>query len=153
MDWEALIASSRVLTTPILPADQPTDEALRRAISTAYYAMFHALATSNAGCIVGVPLDPIASHAWDRIYRGLEHGLAKEQLQQDQQIFSAATRHFGRAFGQLQDVRRSADYNHAETFTANLANGSVYLVLAVIKCSRRRDGIRVSCQASDGGNE
>ena len=122
MDWEALIASSRVLTTPILPADQPTDEALRRAISTAYYAMFHALATSNAGCIVGVPLDPIASHAWDRIYRGLEHGLAKEQLQQDQQIFSAATRHFGRAFGQLQDVRRSADYNHAETFTADLAN-------------------------------
>jgi hypothetical protein len=122
MDWEALIASSRVLTTPIPPADQPSDEALRRAISTAYYAMFHALATSNADCIVGVSCDPITSHAWDRVYRGLEHGLAKEQLQQDQQIFSPVTRHFGRAFGQLQDVRRAADYNNAETFTTDLAN-------------------------------
>jgi hypothetical protein len=53
MDWEALIESSRALTTPIPPADQSTDEALRRAISTAYYAMFHMLATSNADCIGG----------------------------------------------------------------------------------------------------
>ena len=122
MDWEALIASSRALTAAIPPANVPTDEALRRAISTAYYAMFHALATSNADCIVGPPQNPMSTHAWDREYRGLEHGLANDQLQQDQQIFSPATRHFGRAFGQLQDVRRAADYNPAETFTTDLAN-------------------------------
>ncbi len=121
MNWEALIVSSRTLVVPVPPDTQPTDEALRRAISTAYYAMFHALATSNAECIMGPPQDPIARHAWDRIYRGLEHGLAKEQLQQDQQLFSPATRHFGRAFGQLQDVRRLADYDHFQTFTTGQA--------------------------------
>ena len=71
MDWEVLIVSSRALASPIPPDDQPKDEALRRAISTAYYAMFHALATSNADCIVGPPRDTMASHAWDRVYRGL----------------------------------------------------------------------------------
>jgi hypothetical protein len=48
--------------------------------------------------------------------------LAKEQLQQDQQLFSRATRHFGRSFGQLQDVRRLADYDHFQTFTTDQAN-------------------------------
>ena len=80
MNWEALIASSRALVTPIPPASQPTEEALRRAISTAYYAMFHALATSNADCIVGSIHDPTSRHAWDRVYRGLEHGIARIQL-------------------------------------------------------------------------
>ena len=54
MNWEALIASSRTLSAPVPPASQPTDEVLRRAISTAYYPMFHALATSNADCIIGI---------------------------------------------------------------------------------------------------
>lgn len=79
MDWEALIASSRALISPISPDNQPTDEALRRAISTAYYAMFHALAANNADCIVGTAHDLLSRHAWDRVYRGLEHGLANEQ--------------------------------------------------------------------------
>ncbi len=122
MNWEALIASSRALVAPVPPASQPTDEALRRAISTAYYAMFHALATSNADCIVGIPNDPTSRHAWDRVYRGLEHGIARTQLQQDQHLFSPDTRRFGDTFGRLQEVRQRADYDHAETFTTNLAN-------------------------------
>ncbi len=48
MDWVELISASRLLA-----AGQPSQEALRRAVSTAYYAMFHALATSNADLIVG----------------------------------------------------------------------------------------------------
>ena len=43
MDWIELIRVSRLLA-----AGQPSQEALRRAVSTAYYAMFHALTTSNA---------------------------------------------------------------------------------------------------------
>lgn len=122
MNWEALIASSRALVTPIPPASQPTEEALRRAISTAYYAMFHALATSNADCIVGSLHDPTSRHAWDRVYRGLEHGIARIQLQQDQHLFSPDTRRFGDTFGRLQEVRQRADYDHAQTFDVVLAN-------------------------------
>ena len=44
------------------------------------------------------------------------------QLQQDQQLFSPDTRRFGDTFGRLQEVRQRADYDHAETFTTNLAN-------------------------------
>ena len=84
--------------------------------------MFHALATSNADCIVGISNDPTSRHAWDRVYRGLEHGIARIQLQQDQQLFSPDTRRFGDTFGRLQEVRQRADYDHAETFTPNLAN-------------------------------
>ncbi len=122
MNWEALIASSRSLVTPIPPASRPTDEALRRAISTAYYAMFHALATSNADCIIGTANDPLSRHAWDRVYRGLEHGTSRAQLREGRHLFSPDTRWFGDTFGRLQDVRQKADYDHAETFTTNLAN-------------------------------
>lgn len=122
MNWEALIASSRALVAPIPPASEPTEEALRRAISTAYYAMFHALATNNADCIIGTSNDPLSRHAWDCIYRGLEHGIARIQLQQDQHLFSPDTRRFGDTFGRLQEVRQRADYDHARTFDAIVAN-------------------------------
>ena len=121
MNWEALIASSRALVTPIPPDGQPTDEALRRAISTAYYAMFHALAASNADCIIGTSNDPLSRHAWDRVYRGLEHGTSRAQLREGRRLFSPDTRWFGDTFGRLQEIRQKADYDHAETFTANLA--------------------------------
>ena len=122
MNWEALIASSRILAAPVIPASQPTDEALRRAVSTAYYAMFHALATSNADCIIGTPQDAIARHAWDRAYRGLEHGSARVQLQQEQELFSQGTRWFAEAFAQLQEVRHRADYDNTRSFDVVLAN-------------------------------
>lgn len=49
--WQDLIATSRSLTTPQPPATAPLEDSLRRAVSTAYYAMFHALAASNAECL------------------------------------------------------------------------------------------------------
>ena len=122
MNWAALIASSRALVAPIPPASEPTEEALRRAISTAYYAMFHALATSNADCIIGTYNDLLLSHAWDRVYRGLEHGIARVQLREDRQLFSPSTWWFGETFGRLQEVRQRADYDHTQTFDAIVAN-------------------------------
>ena len=122
MNWEALIASSRTLVAPVPPADQPTDEALRRAVSTAYYAMFHALATNNSDCIIGIPRDAIARHAWGRVYRGLEHGSARVQLLQDQELFSQGTIRFAEAFAQLQEIRHRADYDHVQTLDVLLAN-------------------------------
>ena len=48
----------------------PTQARLRRAVSTAYYAMFHCLAASAADLFIGTVRNP----AWHRIYRALEHG-------------------------------------------------------------------------------
>ncbi len=139
MNWEALIASSRALVAPIPPASEPAEEALRRAISTAYYAMFHALATNNADCIIGTSNDPLSSHAWDRVYRGLEHGIARVQLREDRQLFSPSTRWFGETFGRLQEVRQRADYDHTRTFDVIVAN---------IWIDRAEEAIRGFMQAS-----
>ena len=67
MDWLELINVSRFLA-----GGQPTQEALRRAVSTAYYAMFHALATSNADLIVD-RRTPANESRWIATYRSLRH--------------------------------------------------------------------------------
>ena len=46
---------------------------LRRAISTAYYAVFHSLARIAADLIVGTD----RNEAWHQAHRALEHGSAK----------------------------------------------------------------------------
>ena len=79
--------------------------------------MFHALADSNANCLVGTPYDPITRHAWTRIYRGLEHRDAKRNLQRDQRLFSQPVRIFADTFVQLQAQRHNADYDPNQTFT------------------------------------
>ncbi|MDE2785141.1 MAG: hypothetical protein OXL37_00610 [Chloroflexota bacterium] len=117
MRWQDLIATARLLTTTPHPNTQPLQDSLRRAISTAYYAMFHALASSNADCLAGAPHDPLTGHAWSRIYRGLNHSAAKRNLLQDQGLFSSVIRQFTETFAQMQDLRHSADYDPNRTFT------------------------------------
>ena len=116
MRWQDLIAASRLLTATPYPNAHPSQDALRRAVSTAYYAMFHALASSNADCIVGAAHDPLTEHAWSRIYRGLNHNAARRYLLQDQSLFSPPVRQFAADFAQLQDLRHQADYNPNTTF-------------------------------------
>ena len=86
---------------------RPTQARLRRAISTAYYAMFHFLAASAANLFVGRTRDP----AWHRVYRALEHGRARSACQaQAMQEFPAEVRSFAKAFVALQVERQQADY-------------------------------------------
>ena len=49
--WQDLIATSRLLTSTPGPNIAPLPDSLRRSVSTAYYAVFHALANSNADCL------------------------------------------------------------------------------------------------------
>ena len=117
ISWQDLIATSRSLTAPQQPDTQPLEVSLRRAVSTAYYAMFHALARSNAHSLIGTLHSPTARHAWTRIYRGLEHRDAKRHLQQDQQLFSQPVRAFADTFVELHAQRHVADYDPDEPFT------------------------------------
>ena len=117
MRWQDLIATARLLTTTPHPDTQPLQDSLRRAVSTAYYAMFHALAVSNADCLMGTLDDPLTEHAWSRIYRGLNHNAARRNLMQDWSLFSLQVQQFADVFAQLQDVRHAADYDPNRTFT------------------------------------
>ena len=86
----------------------PTQASLRRAVSTAYYAMFHCLAAAAADLFIGTVRQP----AWHRTYRALEHGRARSACRQAQTMreFPAAIRDFAKAFAVMQIERQKADY-------------------------------------------
>lgn len=117
IDWRNLIRVGFELVNLQRRGDPPTDEHVRRAISNAYYALFHALATSNADVLIGRPHDTMTAVAWTRVYRAIEHGAAKNQLRQHRQELSTAAQAFADTFIGLQDLRHSADYDPNVTFT------------------------------------
>ena len=106
MNWHDLVEAARALTDSG-PA-QPTQARLRRAVSTAYYAMFHCLASSAADLFIGAVRDS----AWHRTYRALEHGRARSACLQGQAMrgFPADIRDFAETFVALQRARQEADY-------------------------------------------
>ena len=112
-----LIAAGRAVLIPQPPATQPAPAAMRRAISTAYYAVFHALAANNADVLIGPAHNQLTTDAWIRIYRGLNHNHARSQLQQNRANLSASVQTFADLFRDLQNERHNADYNPEATFT------------------------------------
>ena len=106
-------------------ADPPPSEAdLRRAVSTAYYAVFHTLAASNAELIAGQPQSGVSAYAWERVYRRLDHGRAQNNLRAVLNLLSPSGAFFARTFIELQGMRQEADYDpnfsitHTRTFNA-----------------------------------
>ncbi len=121
INWAELIAAGRTALIPQMPAAQPAPGAIRRAISTAYYAAFHALAASNADALIGAAHDQLTAEAWIRVYRGLNHNYAKYQLQENRAHLSADAQVFADLFRDLQNERHNADYNPRASFTARTA--------------------------------
>ena len=106
MNSRDLMEAARALTES--GRGRPTQARLRRAVSTAYYAMFHCLAASAADLFIGRTRGP----AWHRAYRALEHGRARSACRQGQTMpeFPVEVRNFARAFILLQIERQQADY-------------------------------------------
>lgn len=121
ISWSELIAAGRANLAPQPPAAQPAPAAIRRVISTAYYAVFHALAASNADVLAGPVHDPLTADAWVRTYRGLNHNQARSQLQQNRSRLSANVQVFADLLRDLQNERHNADYNPLKIFTAQTA--------------------------------
>ena len=115
VSWQDLLASSHQAVGSGLPGS------VRRSVSTAYYAMFHALAASNADCLVGSPQGSLDHHVWLRIYRGMDHRDARQNLNQDRQRFSPPVQRFIDTFGELQDARHAADYDPSRVVTPSEA--------------------------------
>ena len=118
LDWQDLIDSARRSLTPPSAA---TRAAAHRAISTAYYAAYHALCKSNAEMIVGQPANQIAVDAWMRVYRGSSHRQATGNLERYRISLSPDGEAFAVTLGGLYNARIRADYNPASKFNAAAA--------------------------------
>ena len=127
---DADLAARFLATSKTLAEAAPDDSgALRRAISTAYYAVFHALARMCADALVGDVEADRPNKAWVEVYRGLDHGKCKNACAGAKNVaFPRELRDFADAFGQLQSARHQADYD--PTFEPNFEEASLYIALA-----------------------
>ena len=118
---DELIATASRLA--VASGKTPRQADLKRAVSTAYYALFHAIARECADLIAGAGRNR-ADAAWARVYRGVEHGFAKRACGQVRGLgFPPTICACADAFVVLQEARHSADYdpNHRVSRTDALA--------------------------------
>lgn len=81
----------------------------RRAVSTAYYAVFHALARLCAEEFVGVDPSTRTPADYERVYRAVEHGSMKSKFLNTPRELDTI-RQIGNRFVLLQSKRHDADY-------------------------------------------
>lgn len=92
--------------------NRPQQSDLRRAVSTAYYALFHTLAREAANRLVGVETSAPHSPAWTQAYRALDHGTARAGCEQARRLgFSEPLTACADIFLVLQKERHRADYD------------------------------------------
>lgn len=99
-------------------AEKKRSEAhLRRAVSTAYCAMFHSLARIAADRLVRQSGPSGHASTWNHVYRSLQHGHAKRQCLNGATLaaYPPEIRRFAAWFAKLQDQRHRADYDPAAT--------------------------------------
>ena len=79
-----------LLQTSFRLADSSSSQAdLRRAVSTAYYAVFHRLAECCAEMLVGSSATQLTRDMWSQAYRGLDHGRIKNQCRRNLEVATA----------------------------------------------------------------
>ena len=119
MNPSYLVDIARGLATGAISSSRgrPRQTDLCRAISAAYYAMFHALAQSNADALVGAANR--RRPTWRQTYRALEHGEARRRCNNLEQMreFPLGIQEFGRNFVDTQKLRHTADYDPDAQFT------------------------------------
>lgn len=115
MDPYDLLRIARQLASGAIGAGRgrPRQAELRRAVSAAYYAMFHALARCTANTLVGTASSNRSQAAWRQTYRALEHGHARNQCgrQAIMSRFPSEIQSFGETFVIRQWHRHDADYD------------------------------------------
>lgn len=92
--------------------NRPQQSDLRRAVSTAYYALFHTLARDAANRLVGMETATPHSAAWTQIYRALDHGTARAGCEHVRRLnFPEPLAGCADTFLILQKERHKADYD------------------------------------------
>ena len=129
LDPWALIRSVRDTLNQAAHPMPASRETIHRAVSTAYYAVFHALARNNADNIIGPPANPAMALDWVDAYRRMRHGYAANQHQQYMFTLDRNGRDFSDHFINLKNARETADYNPNVFF--NLTSASHWLNRAI----------------------
>lgn len=116
MNWEQLLELAEMLAGARLHGEtrgRPQQTHIRKANSAAYYAMFHALANSNADILIGSAAAIRRSEEWTATQRALNHGTAKNQMLNASRMatFHTDIQDFAETFIALQVQRHEADYN------------------------------------------
>ena len=92
---------------------------INRAVSTAYYALFHALAAECVARTVGVPRSPRYWQIVTPVHRSLDHGSARKLFERlvKAPATSESLRQVGETFLDLQSARHSADYDPSSRYS------------------------------------
>jgi uncharacterized protein (UPF0332 family) len=108
---ELIASARRLIGGPARGRPRQTD--LKRAASTAYYAMFHAACRLVANAFVGSSGQQQAQRAWTQAYRGVDHGHVKDRCKNKSVIgrFPVPLQNFANTFVDLQILRHEADYD------------------------------------------
>jgi hypothetical protein len=112
----------------------PVEADLRRAVSTAYYALFHLLIHEATTRLVAVtPLRPRFARSFDhRVMRSVCVEYASsipnapgQYITRSGQVAPRQIRDIAEAFGVLQDARHESDYDTAVTISHTVADAHV----------------------------
>jgi uncharacterized protein (UPF0332 family) len=111
-----LIATARDLVEAKM--GKPRQSNLRRAVSTAYYAIFHCLAKCCADLLIGGTNADKGTPAWRHVYRALEHGQAVKACKDNNKLktLPKEIQDFANTFVASQKKRQVADYDPTEKF-------------------------------------
>jgi uncharacterized protein (UPF0332 family) len=97
-------------------ARRPRQADLKRAVSTAYYALFGFLAKECADLLVGKG-KARKLPCWRHVHRALDHGFAKGACNEVANLkFPAEIVQFANTFIQTQEQRHTADYDPDSRF-------------------------------------
>lgn len=136
-----LSVAKRLATTK-----RPTQSEIRRSISSAYYAVFHALARTCANSLVGKTPSQRPNKAWVEVYRGLNHGVCKRACKEASTVgFPDCIQEFADNFHQLQEHRHKADYDPNIRFSK--ADAETWYEIARLSVSSLRSAGNVDKKA------
>ena len=96
-----------------------TDTELRRAVSCAYYAIFHTLCRAYADTMAGPYISSqLGQELWNMAYRTLDHGPIRNKCNDAGSMsrFSPDIRRFAITLVNLQQRRHEADYDLGTIF-------------------------------------
>ena len=97
-------------------------EVIHRVISTAYYAVCHAVNASNADVRPGVPTNAATAGAWTNTYRRMRHGFATRSLGHHMFYLTQDAQLLANHFISLKTARETADYDPNRSLTTGDAN-------------------------------
>ena len=124
---------------------RPLQEELKRAVSTAYYALFLHLCESTANLMVGtLRPDPGRRAAWQRMYRVLQHGATRNKCENRRELrqFPAGIQEFASLLPRMQDDRHDADYDPFSKYTREQVLDIIveaYRVVSVFDATPRQE--------------